>query len=890
MDGVISKIIEAASRGKDKGALRDGLGWLVEHYDGQACNEIRKICTAALREGRGDEYFDLYKLGLLVGAPHEFDCFMQYLEIDRKAEERFYLPRRKQMIGYVNALQELADGVIKELFVSMPPRVGKALADDTPILTRKGWKTHGDLGVGDEVIGLDGKYKKVIAVHPKCQLDVLMEFTNGEKIQCHENHEWLFYDRAQRKSHLEETKYYERRSIEYGGEVGKRGHRYVFQLPERYVVGEEKELPLDPYTLGVWLGDGANKNPRICNALSDKAIIDRIVANGTPIRWQTVHKDTGVYYYDFDIRRNLQAMGMCHSRKYLPKHIPEEYLTASIEQRLELLAGLLDTDGTLIKKEHRYQFTTCEESLRDSFIKLVSTFGWRASVVVHPPIITSSGIEGKSDTYTIGFNPDRYIPCELERKQLHTFSKQRAIALKSITRVEPKQGNCITVEGDGMYLAGHMLIPTHNTTLAIMFMLWLMGRNPENANLYCSYSDVITKKFYDGVLEIMTDPTTYNYAQIFPSAPLVRTNAQDETVDLLRRKHYPTLTCRSVYGTLNGACDVTSMKPDGTLGGILVADDLVSGIEEAMSKDRLINLWAKVENNMITRAKNASILWIGTRWSVIDPAGLRQDLLINDSTFKDHPWRSINIPALNERDESNFDFKYGVGLSTKLLQQRRASFERNGDIASWNAQYMGAPIERDGAIFAPDEMMYYNGTLPDKDPDRIFMAVDPAWGGGDYVAAPVVYQYGKELYVADCIYSNEDKSKTEPKIARKVREHNVTAMYVEASKTTSSYAEDIDKLLRSEKIRVNIQTSMKNAIGKNKNDRIIAAAPDIRTSMIFLESGKRTKEYELFMQNVYSFRILGKNKHDDAPDSLQMAITFAFPKIDTKVSVGRRLF
>lgn len=553
MDRVFEAIYQKAKKGYDIEAIRDGLGWLVEHYDRESCEMLRALCAKALKAGKSDGYFELYKLGLLISAPYEFDCYMQYLEIDRKAEERFYLPRRGQMVAYVNALQELAEGTLRELFVSMPPRVGK-------------------------------------------------------------------------------------------------------------------------------------------------------------------------------------------------------------------------------------------------------------------------------------------------------------------------------------------------TQLSILFMTWLMGRNPEYANLYCSYSDIITKKFYDGVLEIITDSVTYNYSKIFPQAPLVRTNAQDETVDLQRRKHYPTMTARSVYGTLNGACDVTSRKPDGTLGGILIADDLVSGIEEAMSKDRLISLWAKVDNNMITRAKEASILWIGTRWSVIDPAGIRMEILENDNEFKNHSWRAINIPALNEKDESNFDFKYGVGLSTTLLRQRRASFERNGDMASWLAQYMGEPIERDGAIFSSDELMYYNGTLPDKDPDRIFMAVDPAWGGGDYVAAPIIYQFGSELYVADCIYDNSDKSVTQPKICRKAREHNVGAMYVEASKTTAAYPEEIDRLLKQEGKRVNIQRSMKNAIGKNKNDRILAAAPEIRQHMIFLESGRRSKEYEQFMQNLFSFKVIGKNKNDDAPDSLQMAITFAFPTVNTKVTVARRAF
>ena len=422
------------------------------------------------------------------------------------------------------------------------------------------------------------------------------------------------------------------------------------------------------------------------------------------------------------------------------------------------------------------------------------------------------------------------------------------------------------------------------TTLAIFFTTWLMGRDTEHPNLYCSYSDIITKAFYNGVLEIMTDYDTYNFQQIFPNAPIVRTNAQDETIDLKRKKHYPTLTARSLYGTLNGACDAE--------GGVIISDDLIGGIEEAMNKDRLINAWAKVDNNLLPRGKSGTrYLWIGTRWSVIDPAGIRQDLLTNDAQFANYPWRAINIPALNEQDESNFDYKYGVGFDTKYYRQRRASFERNGDTVSWSCQYMGMPYEREGTVFDSNDMMFYNGTLPDKEPDRIFMAVDPAWGGGDYVAAPICYQYDTgEIYVADVVYDNSDKSRTQPKICRKVREHNVGAMYVEASKTTQAFAEDIDKMLKAEGKRVNIQTSMKNAIGKNKNDRILAASPEIRQHMVFLESGKRSKEYEMFMQNVFSFKMLGQNKHDDAPDSLQMAITFAFPRYDNKITVAKRPF
>ena len=874
------KILRHIGEKCDIGAIRDALAWYKEDYDESALEFIRKRCVAGLKKYGKEDYFECYRLGLLISAPKRFDQFMQYLEIDRRPKDRFYLPRREILLPFVNALQDLADDRLDELFLSQPPRTGKALADDTPILTRKGWKNHGDLVVGDEVIGMDGKFKKVLQVHPKCQLDVLMEFSNGEKIQCHENHEWLFVDRGKGSIQtLRETNYYERRKLDIG-EKGHRGHRYVLQLPKKeYIKGEEKELPLDPYTLGVWLGDGANTDPRIANADPDKAIIERIERNGNPVTWSTRHKTTGVMYYGFGFREKLRSLGMCHSRKRTPKHIPEEYLTASARQRLELLAGLIDTDGTLRRKENRYVFTTCDEPLRDSFLELIATFGWRTSVLSYEPRTSSSGVVGKKTTYCIGFNPDCEIPCELERKRLNVFSKPRAVALTSITRVAPKQGNCITVE-DGMYLAGRTMIPTHNTTTAMMYLCWLMGRDTEKANLYCSFSDTITTAFYNGVLEIMTDDHTYNYAQVFPDAPIVKTDAKQETIDLGRNKRYPSFTARSLYGTLNGAVDCN---------GIQIADDLIGGIEEALNKDRLVSAWSKVDNNYLPRAKQgAKRLWIGTRWSIYDPTGVRMDILENSKHFKGYRWKSMNIPALSERDISNFNYKYGVGFDTRYYRQRRASFERNGDLASWEAQYMGMPIERDSTVFSPEELNYYNGKLPDGTPDKVFIAVDPAWGGGDYVAAPLCYQFKEEVYVADVVYTNLDKSKSQPMLAKMAMDGGCTRMYIEGTKTTASYGEGVLEILKKNNYPINLKTSFKNAmggasIGKNKQERIYQSAPDIKQHFVFLAEGKRSKAYQMFMQNVFSFKVVGKNKNDDAPDSLQMALTFAYPP-DTSAS------
>lgn len=401
------------------------------------------------------------------------------------------------------------------------------------------------------------------------------------------------------------------------------------------------------------------------------------------------------------------------------------------------------------------------------------------------------------------------------------------------------------------------------TSMLMFYVTWLIGRNSEASNLYSAYSDTITKAFYNGVLETIQDPVTYLWHDVFPNAKIVQTNAQEETLNIDRRKRYPSLTCRSLYGTLNGACDCN---------GILISDDLIGGIEEALNKDRLMAAWSKVDNNLLTRAKEkAKILWCGTRWSMIDPAGIRMELLENDERFKGRRYKIINLPALDENDESNFDYDYGVGFNTDYYRQRRASFERNNDMASWLAQYQGEPIERDGALFTPDDFRYYNGVLPEGEPDRIFMAVDPAFGGGDFVAAPVCFQYGEDIYVHDVVYDNGDKKITQPLLAQAVDTHNVAAMQIEANKSTEAYAEGVQAELKKKGRKINLTTKAAPS-DKAKYQRIFDKAPDIREMMIFRESGKRSKAYSLFMQNVFSYKMFAKNKNDDAPDSLAMAI------------------
>lgn len=482
----------------------------------------------------------------------------------------------------------------------------------------------------------------------------------------------------------------------------------------------------------------------------------------------------------------------------------------------------------------------------------------------------------KSLLFDAPYYLDEYmLYMEIDRKAEDRFYLPRRPKMKEV--VDAIQD---LVDGRLDELAVSMPPRVGKTTDVLFLLTWLLGKFPEASNLYSAFSDIITKAMYNGVLEVINDPVTYKWQDVFPEARVVQTNAADETLNINRRKRYPSLTCRSLYGTLNGACDCS---------GFLIADDLIGGIEEALNKDRLVSAWSKVDNNLLPRAKEtAKILWVGTRWSVADPVGKRIDLLETEPEYKDRKFKIINIPALNEKDESNFVYAYGVGFSTEFYKQRRASFEKNGDMASWNAQYMGEPIEREGTVFKPEELRFYNGELPEEDPDRIIFAVDPAFGGGDYTAGPVGVVYGEDVYIPEVIYNDGDKKVTQPRIAELIIKYAVGRTQIELNKSTAAYLDGVNEELKKRNYRATI-TSKAAGTQKSKEERIYDKAPDIRGRMIFLESGKRTKEYEQFMQNIYAFKLIGKNKHDDAPDSCAMLMEMFLGRTQ-KVEVFQRPF
>lgn len=410
------------------------------------------------------------------------------------------------------------------------------------------------------------------------------------------------------------------------------------------------------------------------------------------------------------------------------------------------------------------------------------------------------------------------------------------------------------------------------TTLAIFFLTWLAGKFPDEPMLSASHSNSFIRGVYDECLRILDPQGEYGWHDVFGTIGVCGTNAKDCRIDVGKPKRFETLEFTSI-GTGN-AGKYRARR-------LLYCDDLVSGIEIALSKDRLDKLWETYTTDLRQRKQgdHCGELHIATRWSVHDPIGRLEREYENDPTAQ-----FISVPAVDENGESNFDYPFGVGFTTETYKEQRKIM----DDISWRAVYMNEPIEREGQLYEQKELRRYF-TLPQQDPDAIIAVCDTKDKGDDFCVLPVAYRYGNDYYIEAVICDNGKPEIVEPRLSDVLLKHHVQTARFESNSAGGRIAQAVQETIKAKGGRTSISTKFTTA---NKETKIVVNSPFVKEHFLFKDDStiEYDKDYRRMLEMLCTYTMVGKNKHDDVPDAMAMLAEYIDSFDGGKAVVMQRFF
>ena len=460
----------------------------------------------------------------------------------------------------------------------------------------------------------------------------------------------------------------------------------------------------------------------------------------------------------------------------------------------------------------------------------------------------------------------RYI--EWNRPKEKRFYEPRRKRLKLVADEMQK------IADDELDILGISLPPgVGKSTMGIFFICWLAGKHPDKPILAGSHSQSFLRGVYDECLRVLEHGGEYLWQDVFPGVRIVDTNAKDMRIDLGEAKRFQTIEMTSVGS--NNAGKVRCEQ-------LLYVDDLVSGIDQALSRERLDKLWDQFTVDMLQRRiGNCKTLIIATRWSVHDPIGRLE------AQNEDNPRaRFIRFPALNEKDESNFDYENSVGFTTAFYRQQREIM----DSVSWQALYQQNTIEREGLTYPRDELRRFF-VLPEQDPDAIIAVCDTKEQGLDYCVMPIAYQYGTDFYIDKFICDNGKVEVVEERVAQALVDRGVQRCRIESNRGGTLFAQNVEKRVKELGGITNITTKWTQT---NKQTRIEISSGVAKARFLFKDEStyKQDHEYMTAMQMLTSYSTVGgrANRHDDVPDAMSMLVDFVGSFNANKATIMRRPF
>ena len=412
---------------------------------------------------------------------------------------------------------------------------------------------------------------------------------------------------------------------------------------------------------------------------------------------------------------------------------------------------------------------------------------------------------------------------------------------------------------------------TGKTTLEKFFQSWIIGKHPEDSNLFFSHSGEITRMYYDGINDI-TSSKEYTWQELFPDVKQTSTNAKSEQINFGQYKPFPNVQCTSIGSSNAGKVRCNHL---------LMCDDLIGGIEIALNKNQLDKLWDIYAVDARQRKmEGCKELHIATRWSVHDVIGRLQTVYEGDDRA-----RFIAVPDIDpETGESNF--KYDVGGFTVKFFNNQALLM---DDISYRCLYKNEPIEREGLLYHKEDLRTYL-ELPQGEPDAIWGVCDTKNKGTDFLVMPVVLVYGVDHYLVDAICNDSsDYGVQYENLANKICENNMQQVEFESNNGGDRVAYEVELRVKERNGRCNITSKPTET---NKETRIIVNADWIKKNVIFKDESLYTpkSDYGVMMKWLLSYSVTGKNIHDDVPDALANYARFVNRQIGAVVTVTNRFF
>lgn len=391
------------------------------------------------------------------------------------------------------------------------------------------------------------------------------------------------------------------------------------------------------------------------------------------------------------------------------------------------------------------------------------------------------------------------------------------------------------------------------STVEKFFHSGIAGWFPKDYSLFYSHSGDITRMYYDGVYDIVTNDEEYAWHEIFPKLSVTSTNAKMEQFNIGKYKPFPSVQCTSV-GSKN-AGKVRASK-------FLLVDDMIGGIEEALNPVILDKLWnkyavdARQRKTQDTDGKPCKEMHIATRWSVHDVIGRIQNM------YEENP--RVKVIAVPDVDpvtgESNFNYEYG-GFTKEFFADQQLLM----DEISYRCLYKQEPIEREGLLFPDDKIRRYLN-LPHGEPEIITGQCDTKGKGTDYFVLPVLQKYGDDYYCVDCVCDNTADYEVQYRNAAGVLVNNkVQECEFERNAGGDRVAMEVNKRVESVGWICNITDTPTET---NKEARIFQCSNWILQHIIFKDSSlyKPNEPYGVMMSLLKQYSVSGKKQLDDVPD------------------------